>query len=34
MPVFTFEVKPLPGETPELLVANTKRVFKEAWAKV
>lgn len=34
MPVFTFEVKPLPGETPELLVANTKRVWKEAWAKV
>lgn len=34
MPVFTFEVKPLPGETPEILVANTKRVWKEAWAKV
>ncbi len=34
MPVFTFEVKPLPGETPELLVANTKRVWKEAWARV
>ncbi len=34
MPVFTFEVKPLPGETPEILVANTKRVWREAWAKV
>jgi sugar phosphate isomerase/epimerase len=34
MPVFTFEVKPLPGESPRILVANTKRVFKEAWAKV
>jgi sugar phosphate isomerase/epimerase len=34
MPVFTFEVKPLPGETPEILVANTKRVWKEAWAMV
>ena len=34
MPVFTFEVKPLPGETPEMLVANTKRVWKEAWAKL
>jgi sugar phosphate isomerase/epimerase len=34
MPVFTFEVKPLPGESPELMIANTKRVWKEAWAKV
>ncbi len=34
MPVLTFEVKPLPGETPEILVANTKRVWREAWAKV
>lgn len=34
MPVLTFEVKPLPGETAELLVANTKRVWKEAWAKL
>lgn len=34
MPVVTFEVKPMPGETPELVIASTKRVFKEAWAKV
>ena len=34
MPVFTFEVKPLPGETPEILVANTKRVWREAWARI
>ncbi len=34
MPIVTFEVKPMPGEAPELVIANTKRVFKEAWAKV
>jgi sugar phosphate isomerase/epimerase len=33
-PVLTFEVKPLPGETPELVIASTKRVFREAWALV
>jgi hypothetical protein len=34
MPVVTFEVRPMPGEASELVIANTKRVFKEAWAKV
>lgn len=33
-PVVTFEVKPLPGETPELVIANTKRVWQEAWARL
>jgi len=33
-PVVTFEVKPLPGESPELVIANTKRTFREAWARM
>ena len=33
-PVVTFEVKPLPGEPPELVIANCKRVMKEAWARM
>jgi len=33
-PVFTFEVKPLPDETPELVIANTKRTFMQAWAQL
>jgi len=33
-PIVTFEVKPLPGETPELVIANCKRVMKEAWAQL
>jgi sugar phosphate isomerase/epimerase len=31
-PVVTFEVKPLPGEAPELVIANCKRVMKETWS--
>ena len=31
-PVFTFEVKPLADEKPELVIANTKRAFMDAWA--
>jgi len=31
-PVFTFEVKPLPDESSELVIANTKRAFLDAWA--
>lgn len=31
-PWVTFEVKPQPGQAPELLMANCKRAFKEAWA--
>jgi sugar phosphate isomerase/epimerase len=33
-PVLTFEVKPLAGETPQRIVANTKRTFLRAWAEV
>jgi len=34
MPVVTFEVKPLSYETPEVVIANAKRVWQEAWAKL
>lgn len=33
-PVLTFEVKPMPGESAEVIIANTKRTFIEAWALV
>jgi hypothetical protein len=33
-PVFTFEVKPLPGESSELCIASTKRAFRDAWALI
>jgi sugar phosphate isomerase/epimerase len=33
-PFLSFEVKPLPDETPEAVIAGTKRVFQEAWAQV
>jgi len=31
-PVVTFEVKPMPEETSELILAQSKRVFRRAWA--
>jgi sugar phosphate isomerase/epimerase len=34
MPVVSFEVKPLPGESSELIIANAKRTLIEAWAKL
>lgn len=34
LPVVTFEVKPSPGESSDILIANSKRVFAEAWAKI
>lgn len=34
LPVVAFEVKPLPGEVPEVVLANTKRVWREAWARL
>ena len=34
MPVVTFEAKPRSFETPEVVTANLKRVWKEAWAKL
>lgn len=33
-PFFGFEVKPLPGEKSKVVIANAKRVFQEAWARV
>jgi sugar phosphate isomerase/epimerase len=33
-PFLSFEVKPLPNETPEAVIAGTKRVFQDAWAQV
>jgi sugar phosphate isomerase/epimerase len=33
-PVVTFEVRPLPGERQDILIANCKRVMEEAWSKV
>lgn len=32
MPLISFEVKPMAGENPDLVLANSKRVFKQAWA--
>jgi len=34
MPVVSFEVKPRPGESPGVVLANAKRTLNEAWAKV
>jgi sugar phosphate isomerase/epimerase len=31
-PIISFEVKPMAGENPLLVLANSKRVFKQAWA--
>ena len=33
-PVVTFEVKPLPGGDPELVIAGTKRIWEQAWARL
>lgn len=33
-PVVTFEVKPLPGGDPELVIAGTKRIWELAWARL
>jgi sugar phosphate isomerase/epimerase len=33
-PVLSFEVSPMEGESPELVLANAKRVLDEAWAQV
>lgn len=33
-PIVTFEVKPMPGEDSEIVLAQTKRVFRRAWAAV
>jgi hypothetical protein len=31
-PIVTVEVKPMPGETSETVLAQTKRIWKRAWA--
>ena len=33
-PFLSFEVKPLPGESSEVVIANAKRTLREAWARV
>lgn len=33
-PIVSFEVKPLVGESSEVVIANSKRVLREAWTKV
>lgn len=34
MPVVSFEVRPLPNEKPELVIANAKRALTQAWARL
>jgi sugar phosphate isomerase/epimerase len=34
MPVLSMEIKPRPGESSELVIANGKRVLKYAWAQL
>lgn len=34
MPVMSFEVRPLKGERPELVIANAKRALTQAWARL
>ncbi len=33
-PIVSFEVKPLAGESSEVVIANAKRVLREAWTKI
>lgn len=33
-PICSFEVKPFGDEDPDILIANSKRVLREAWAKL
>lgn len=32
--IVSFEVKPLPGDTSEIVIANAKRTLNEAWARL
>ena len=34
LPIVGFEVKPLPNESPEAVLASTKRVWRQAWAQL
>ncbi len=33
-PMVSFEVKPMQGQDSLLVIANTKRVMQEAWARI
>lgn len=33
-PVVSFEVKPMPGETSDAVIANCKRTWREAWSRL
>ena len=33
-PILSFEVSPMEGESPEIVIANAKRVLDTAWAQV
>ena len=33
-PILSFEVSPMEGESPEIVIANAKRVLDAAWAQV
>jgi len=33
-PIVSFEIKPMQGQDPLLMIANAKRVLKEAWTRV
>ena len=33
-PIISFEIKPMAGQDPLLVIANAKRVFREAWARL
>jgi sugar phosphate isomerase/epimerase len=34
LPIVGFEIKPLPGETPEAVLSSTKRVWRRSWAQL
>ena len=34
LPIVGFEVKPMSGEDPDTVIAGTKRVWREAWARL
>jgi len=34
LPILSFEVKPLPGQSSQVAIANVKRTFLEAWARL
>jgi len=34
LPIVGFEVKPMPDEDPDTVIAGSKRVWREAWARV